>query len=78
MENTKKPIAPELRKLECGEPISYPIRRASSVETTIGRIQRETKGTKESKMFSYRTIDVPKKIGDETIIESFIEVTRVS
>ena len=65
MENTKKPIAPTLKKLEIGEKADYPIRRSTSVETTIGRVQRES-----TKKFSYRTIGQ-----DE---HSYIEVTRVS
>jgi len=78
MENTKKPITPLLKKLKVGEKEEYPIRRGSSVETAIGRTQRETKNSKEPKMFSYRTIDKLEKVGGEAITLSYIEVTRIS
>ena len=74
----KTPISPVLNKLKIGDTVKYPLRRADSVETSIGRIQRKTKGTKNAKMFSYRTVDVPEKINGTTATVHYVEVTRVS
>ena len=61
----KKVLAPILKKMKVGDKETYPLRRFSTIKTTIERVQKESK-----KKFSYRTI------GDDE--KSQIEVTRVS
>jgi len=62
MEN--KPIAPLLKTIKVGDKAEYPMRRYSTIKTSIERVQKET-----GKKFSYRTVGSDEK--------SIIEVTRV-